>query len=455
MRCVSSLVFAVLVVGVSTQSASAAQLTAGRVSFAGVERFVRGLFAVSPAAPSQARGSGALSRGTRAGTGSGHAPGVAPGQLAAAAPGIARPAAGRSGAVTKGFDARTSTRLAARSTVYTTWWQNTDGTLTEKISQTPVNYKDSSGTWQPIDTSLVKGADGLWHVKAAGYGLALAAGRSGVSGQAELLAKPTASGRLRASAVQSGSSTGVLATVAFASGESFGWSLAGANDVAATTSGDTVTFPSILAGTDLRLTSESSGVKESLVLSSASVANSWTFPLTLTGVSLTRAVDGTWELTDSSGAVVAVLPAPYAYDASGGGVGPGAQTSAVSYALSTVGGVQQLTMTLDSAWLHDSARVFPVTVDPSVSNPGTENSAYVSYANPTANYGTSTSLYMGYTGTDLTWSYINFPSGVANTGYHITASSFAAFMTSGSTSSSYPFSVYSVGTAWSPSTVTY
>ena len=132
-------------------------------------------------------------------------------------------------------------------------------------------------------------------------------------------------------------------------------------------------------------------MKETLSLHARRPAAVGPFRSRLAGLTLGQSAGGAWAADGCGGAVVAMLPAPYAYDASGRAHGGG------DLSLSTVGGVQELVMSLDSGWLDAPRRVFPVTVDPSVSNPGTENSAYISVANPTANYGTSQTLGVGYT----------------------------------------------------------
>jgi len=492
LRIVSSGMFLLLVLCAATQSASAAELTPGRSPFSLGEQLLSRLlrdaerFMASPASlPTQGRGSGSPGHSTRADAGSGRAPGNGAGQVPTTSPAARKSAGGKSAAAVKGFDAKTSKRLPAKSSAYTTWWQNADGTQTEQISQTVVNYKDSSGGWAPIVTALKQGSDGRWQVSAAGYGLSLAAGSAVGTAQAQGLALSpdtglgatsfgasdlTGSARMEqadTSVSDTDSSTGTLATLTVGSGESVAWSLAGAASVTPTESGDTVTYPSILTDTDLSLSSEDSGIKESLVLSSASAPNSWTFPLTLTGLSLSQASDGTWQLVDSSGNVAATLAEPFALDSSNTAA---AETQAVTYSLATVDGVEQLTMTLSQSWLDDPARVFPVTVDPTitVSTADSGLSSYVDgYISPdgtvndqTKNYSSTGVLNVGYDGTDTDRSYINFPSAtissdLQDTGYHVTAAQFAAYMASGSTSASYPFDVYSVADPWSASSIDY
>ncbi len=340
-----------LALGVATQSATAEQLTPGRLPFASFLHFVEGLFDdVSASLPGETDGRDAGAHGTKAGRGSGHAPGVGKAQLAAAGDGAPQAGkAGLSGSITRGFDARTSVLDQSRTSPYQTWYKNSDGSLTEHVSQAPVNFKDSSGHWRLIDNSLALGGSGRsYTVKANSFGLSLAVASgagSGVTGQStgvlraqDVLASPSPSGSASPSTSASASpsaasssapaggsaslgssSTGLLASLTLPSSEEFGWSLAGAGDVGGVESADgmTLTYPGILPETNLSLTSETYGVKESLTLASASAGNVWQFPLSLKGLSIGQGADGSWQLTDGSGGVVATVEAPYAWSRHG------------------------------------------------------------------------------------------------------------------------------------------
>ena len=431
------------------------------VSFAGLDQFVDSLFASSPKVPVQQRGHGpghAVS--TKAGVGSGHPPGVGAGQVGLKMPSPRAPVGGVSGTVHKGFDASTSVMDHSRSSAKATWYDNTDGSLTERISQQAVNYKDSSGKWQPIGTTLTREAGGRLGV-VGGVAATFAPGSG--AGAAETVqgmiqaVSLDASAPLNAGVVDS--PLGQVADVSLADGGSVAWSLLGAQDVPAVVTGDTVSYPGVLPDTTLSLESLSDGVEESLVLSSAQAGNSWTFPLTLTGVSLVQN-NGAWELVDGAGNQVAELDSPHASDSELlNAAGDTVTTNAVSYSLATVNGVEQLTMTLDQAWLDDPARVFPVTVDPSLSIPTSGAvSTYVDLAWPSQNYLTTdpTTLKVGYDPTPLvTRSYIMLPgSSFVSTGYHVTSSTFGVFQTGASnTGTQYGFSLYTPSSSWSPSTI--
>jgi large repetitive protein len=449
-RAVVGLVFAALMANVATGSAYASELALPALhlpSTAGLVKWFKG--AEGWVLPEQESGSAAdrthlaSAASTRSGRGNGRPAGTGRGALPAYSPVAARRTSGVSGIAQTGFDPRTSVRVAEKSSAFVTWYQNADGSFTRKVSQVPVNYKDASGVWQPIDTTLVKSSSGRWASRANSFGVSFAGGvaTTGQSGalraQADSTASPSPSPAPSVSASPSvtsapGPSTGELATVDLSAGESVAWSLSGAASVTPVVSGDTAAYAGILPDTTLDLTSESYGVDESLVLASSSAANSWTFPLALSGVSLSQASDGTWELSDSSGDEVAYLASPYAYDSDvDADSGLSAQTHDVSYSLATEGGVEELTMTLDPSWLDDPARVFPVTVDPSVtvSIAGQTATTYVSSAY-TNDYSSDTILDVGYDTTQIARSFFMFPSAsIVDTGYHVTAAQFAGFLT--------------------------
>ncbi|MEA5367216.1 LamG-like jellyroll fold domain-containing protein [Amycolatopsis sp., V23-08] len=92
--------------------------------------------------------------------------------------------------------------------------------------------------------------------------------------------------------------------------------------------------------------------------------------------------------------------------------GDGAMSTGVTYAVDVVGGQQVLRVSLDQVWLRDPARVFPVAVDPSVSNLNTASSTYVMspYKN---NYSSDAELKVGTFngGNNVANSYLNFNVG--------------------------------------------
>ncbi|MEV8097778.1 LamG-like jellyroll fold domain-containing protein [Kitasatospora sp. NPDC085879] len=276
---------------------------------------------------------------THAGGGAGSKAGKGLGELPRYEPFARKAAGGASAGTKKGFNAATSRRIAAKSTADTDWYENADGTVSRKVSDGPLNYRDAKGVWQPIDTGLAQGG-GRWRQKANALGVDFAAQ----------------------------SADRAVATLSTDANHSVSYGLKGAAQVTGTASGQTVNYPAVLPDTDLQLTSAATGLKESVVLRSAKAGNTWDFPLDLKGLTPSLNADGGVDLKDAKGTVTATIPAPYAFDSKIDPVsGDRATTHAVTYRLVTDGATPVLRMTLDARWLNDPARVFPVTVDPSVS----------------------------------------------------------------------------------------
>lgn len=136
----------------------------------------------------------------------------------------------------------------------------------------------------------------------------------------------------------------------------------------------------------MRYTATGTGVKESLLLTSAAAPSTFTFALTLgAGLSAAKTADGRVLLSVGGRTTAFMLPAPTVVDAAGA-------AAAASFALTGAGSTMTLTLAVDPTWLHAAGRVFPVTVDPTatlnVTNPGDCEL----YSNaPTTGYCTTTS----------------------------------------------------------------
>jgi large repetitive protein len=354
---------------------------------------------------------------TRAGRGAGSKPGKGAGALSAYVARGKRVAAGASGHVYTGFNAKTSKFDPVKSSADISVFDNADGSVTKRVSESPVNFKNSSGRWEPIGTSLTRTDSGALQTGANSFTALFTSGRPG--------AKDLGSGE--------------LAQVDLPSSRSFGWSLKNAADITPTVDGSVATYKDILPDTTLQLVDQSWGVQEYFDLSSAKAGNSWTFPLSMTGVSLRQASNGTWELVDSAGSEVAYLGLPWATDSKFNRVtDQPASTSDVAYSLSTVNGVQELTLTLSKSWLDATSRVFPVRVDPTIyadESTGTETSNFANNLctkDDCDDSSDGSQLQVGYyetAETPVARSFIDFPSGsIVDQGYHVTAAQLAAFL---------------------------
>ncbi|WP_371484176.1 hypothetical protein [Kitasatospora sp. NBC_00315] len=173
-RALALLTVTVLALFLTTEQAMAQGATLPPLSLAPLREFVAWAAGDAPSwgdVPKQSSGS-AAGRGhvvpadrTRAGGGAGGKAGKGKGELAEAKPVVPAAKPGPSGG-TKGFDATTSKRNAAKSNATTDYFDNADGSFSRKVSQGRTNFQDPAGAWQKIDTTVGKGGDGRWHESA-------------------------------------------------------------------------------------------------------------------------------------------------------------------------------------------------------------------------------------------------------------------------------------------------
>ncbi|MBK3573991.1 hypothetical protein JHN63_09190 [Streptomyces sp. MBT65] len=143
---------------------------------AGLNQVWKWLSGADGSGPRSQTGSAHDVRAAKAGKGrpAGKAPGKGKGQLATWKAPSTQAKKERSGNASVGFDAKTSKRVAAKSGAQFDYFQNADGSFTRKMSQSRINYRDSSGTWKSIDTAVTKTADDRWHEKANSLGVSFA-----------------------------------------------------------------------------------------------------------------------------------------------------------------------------------------------------------------------------------------------------------------------------------------
>lgn len=364
---------------------------------------------------------------TAAHRGAGHAPGKGKGELPAFRAHTPVVKQGRS-AGTAHFNAKTSKRSATQSSRTETVYDNADGSVTRRISPKPVNYQVGKGRWAPIDIDVRAGPDGRWHERANSLAVDFAARATDPA----------------------------LASLATDTKHRVAYALKGAAPAKGTADGSTVTYDNVLDATDLKLAPTATGVKESVVLDSADATNTWTFPLTLDGLTPVQHADNGWiDLRDSAGQTVERIPPAYAYDAK---VDPRSGDPATTHLVTTELVHDQdgyaLKVTLDSAWLHAEDRVFPVTVDPTVDDGWT--TTYAESGN-TGDHSYEQTVKVGSydSGTHSANSFVNHWD-TAWDGSHatVTSASLHLFDTWASTCTAERFDVALVTSAWTPEGVT-
>ncbi|SIS04280.1 DNRLRE domain-containing protein, partial [Micromonospora avicenniae] len=135
-------------------------------------------------------------------------------------------------------------------------------------------------------------------------------------------------------------------------------------------SGSTVTYAGVAGGADVVYDVTSTALKEKIVLRQApSGPVSYTFTLDTAGLTAQQRADGSIAFVRAGGGEpVFVMPAPFMYDDKGDKDSPHGKvwSDKVTQKVAQSGGRSTITVTPDAGWLADSARVYPVVVDPTI-----------------------------------------------------------------------------------------
>ncbi|MEV0742695.1 LamG-like jellyroll fold domain-containing protein [Streptomyces sp. NPDC050549] len=363
---------------------------------------------------------------TAAHRGKGQKPGKGRGELAAYHAHNAKVTRGRSQGGR--FNPKTSKRSATKSSRTETVYNNVDGSTTRELFTRPVNYQVGKDRWAPIDVDVRAGPDGRWYEKANSVSV-------------DFAPKATDS---------------ALASLADGKGHRIAYALQGAAPVKGTADGSTVTYRDVLGDTDLALSPTATGVKESVVLNSADAGNTWTFPLSLKGLTPVQHANGWTDLRDAAGKTVERIPPAYAYDSK---VDPRSGDPATTHDVTTelvhTTSGYALKITLDEGWLHSAKRVFPVTVDPTVDDGWTTTYVESGYDPQDRSYEQTIKVGSYDSGTHKAIGFSNhWDTAWDASGATVTESHLDIFDTWASTCTAERFDVALVTAAWTPEGVT-
>lgn len=212
-----------------------------------------------------------------------------------------------------------------------------DGTMRTELFESPVNYRDEEGNWQPIEEGLEESPAGAITNGDNSFDLHLPESLDN-----------------EAIRVSTGESWVAERPVGI-----------GTED--AELEGRVASYESPAAGVSFQFRGLADGLKEDIVLEDPSAPSTLHFLLEASsGLTPTLTEAGAVEFRDQEGNLVTELPAPLMSDS--------ADTPAISdhvhYALEAAGeGRWQLAVEADPEWLEDPARVLPVRIDPTITVP--------------------------------------------------------------------------------------
>ncbi|HKN50970.1 MAG TPA: DNRLRE domain-containing protein, partial [Amycolatopsis sp.] len=268
--------------------------------------------------------------------------------------------------------------LADHRTRFSRTSRHANGSLTTTISAAPINYRDAKGHWQPIDSRLIASST-------SGY-----AWRNAANSFAELFKEKLGPDFLRFDV----------------DGKSFQFTLQGAAAQAASVKGSRISYGNVFSGVSLQYDLGSTGAEETLRLADANVPTHYRFTLTppsKTAVDVRKGPDGSWLVVMApSHRPVFVLAAPLVQDSPRDPKAVPAPERRASLSVSRQGSSFSIDLTVDSAWLHDSRRHFPVLVDPTLTvQPDTQDADFT-WNQPTYSPWLGASIPMGTDSTN-TW----------------------------------------------------
>jgi RHS repeat-associated protein len=322
-------------------------------------------------------------------------------------------------------------------------WRNPDGSFASNLYSAPVSYKAADGSWQAIDTRLASDGQGGFTNRAGPFSVHF--GSSAAAGKLITLTQGSESISLGFSGALKVSS-GIVAPTPKAGVVAIG--------------SDTVIFAGALTNTDLRYQVLPEGIKEAIVVNkplAPTVTPQFEFTVGLAGLTAQTASDGTIQFVDSSTQKVAfAIPAGLALDAAGA-------TTPVHVQLlpSADPSVATIVVSVDSTWLSDPSRVYPVTIDPSLNNQTATSDAYVYSSSPNTTCGScqyNGTTYVDKAGTSSSVTYrtlLQYPDLSALSGDDITAATWYGYAYNHAGTPPFSMTMQPPSASWSSSTVTW
>jgi RHS repeat-associated protein len=245
-------------------------------------------------------------------------------------------------ATTSANAAAQGTEVVDKRTETATHYRMPDGTMRAVISQTPVRYKEADGSWNPINNALVSGP---------------------IPGESRNAAGPL---KMSFAAPSTGRSAATMARGTL----SVGLDLVGANTSLPLAAGDKVTYLGAARATSLVYQPLAWGLKETLVLQSSAAPSEFTFRLSTTGGSVVKDfTTGGWALADDSGKPVMRIGRLAVWDSAIATQAVKPTSPVATMTVEAAGGGDVLVhYAISPEWLASPKRVYPVYVDPTLSN---------------------------------------------------------------------------------------
>ncbi|MBO0807216.1 MAG: DNRLRE domain-containing protein, partial [Actinobacteria bacterium] len=400
--------------------------------------------------------------------------------------------------------------LTGRRTANSRVYRLSDGRLQADISAGPVNYRDRSGRWQPINTTVQPSSRhgykyanttntfGSFFGTTAGHlvrfdvpgggwlTMGVAGSQSGAgattsavsatpmsspspdpsgtpSPSVSATSSPSPSPTPSASASPSGPAGG---TPGPGSGTGSGAG-SGTRPVSMRVAGSTVSYSGAVPGARLSYQVTPDALKEGIILSSPSAASSYSYTITVGGGLVPyRMRDGqiAFSRGGAGGPPAVILPKPFMTSAASDASSPYGKVWSPRVtqraAWDPARHVLRLTVTPDAGWLRAPGRAFPVTVDPTVEiapTPTDAQNTMIESDTPSTNYNDNWRLSVGTTATAKVRALLKFPLTGIPSGTQIDSADLRMYYDQefGNGSAAQTLEAHQASASWSASTATW
>jgi hypothetical protein len=242
------------------------------------------------------------------------------------------------------------------STEFSNTMREADGSYTMQAATVPINYLDSAGNWEPIDNTLVEAPGTTYDVQNAGN-----------SFTAKLPEDPRTT---PVKFIQDGAWVTMR--------------MHGAQAVNADVAGAEATYADVQNTDGVTYEVVNTGLKETITLAApptSPVTYAYTID-TSSGLTPSLKSDGSIAFSNGEGESVFAIPAGIMFDAAA----DPAQSTQVTYTLVPVGSAWKLTVTPDYGWLTAPERIYPVSIDPTLTNQPVSRDCWMNQSSPTTYY---------------------------------------------------------------------
>jgi RHS repeat-associated protein len=217
----------------------------------------------------------------------------------------------------------------------------------------------------------------------------------------------------------------------------------------------TATYKDVIKNVDVDVTVTPDKLKENLIIKSPKDFTSVSYLINAGSLIAKIAEDNSVIFTNDRGDVVFTIPTPLMLDSNT--MPEESLDIAVALEKTTQGYI--LTLTPDSKWMNDPARVYPVILDPTVKTTQSQANimeTYIHSGDTAGEHYTSSYIRIGDTDIAICRGYVDFATRptIDTTHNYITSADFIGYLVSG-TSTYHQMKIYQTDDTWSASTITW